>query len=111
VDLRVLDEHDQPDSLFPVFKSVPLPAFCAVLERDVFGFPEPGTIVELAFAYGLPNKPSFARFLPRVNAYHHSNPTSCSYNRLPELVSAPIAMATGLAIPIQILSTQHCAID
>jgi len=57
VDLRVLDENDQPDMLFPIFKSVPLPAFCAGLERGVFGFPEPGAIVELAFAYGLPNKP------------------------------------------------------
>lgn len=57
VDLRVLDENDQPDTLFPLFQAVPLPASCAGLERGLFGFPEPGAIVELAFAYGLPNKP------------------------------------------------------
>jgi hypothetical protein len=57
VDLVVLDENDQPDTLFPLFQSVALPANCAGLERGVFGFPEPGAIVELAFAYGLPNKP------------------------------------------------------
>lgn len=57
VDLRVLDENDQPDELFPLFRAVPLPASCAGLERGVFGFPEAGAIVELAFAYGLPNKP------------------------------------------------------
>jgi hypothetical protein len=57
VDLVVLDENDQPDTLFPLFQSVALPASCAGLERGVFGFPEPGAIVELAFAYGLPSKP------------------------------------------------------
>ena len=57
VDLRVLDENDQPDELFPLFQAVPLPANCAGLERGVFGFPEPGAIVEMAFAYGLPSKP------------------------------------------------------
>lgn len=57
VDLCVLDESDQPDPLFPLFQSVALPSSCAGLERGVFGFPEPGAIVELAFAYGLPSKP------------------------------------------------------
>jgi len=57
VDLRVLDETDNPDPLFPLLRSVPLPAFCGGLERGVFGFPNPGAIVELAFAYGLPSKP------------------------------------------------------
>jgi hypothetical protein len=57
VDLVVLDENDKPDVLFPLFQAVPLPISCAGLERGVFGFPEAGTIVELAFAYGLPSKP------------------------------------------------------
>jgi hypothetical protein len=57
VDVVVLDENHEPDELFPLFKAVPLPAHCAGLERGVFGFPEPGAIVELAFAYGLPSKP------------------------------------------------------
>lgn len=57
VDVVVLDENDLPDELFPLFKAVALPASCAGLERGVFGFPEAGAIVELAFAYGLPSKP------------------------------------------------------
>ncbi len=57
VDVVVLDENNLPDELFPLFKAVPLPASCAGLERGVFGFPEAGAIVELAFAYGLPSKP------------------------------------------------------
>ncbi len=57
VDVCVLDEDDKPDTRFPIFRAVPLPASCAGLERGMFGFPSPGSIVELAFAYGLPNKP------------------------------------------------------
>ncbi len=57
VDVRVLDEKNEPDELFKVLRAVPLPASCAGLERGVFGFPEPGAIVELAFAYGLASKP------------------------------------------------------
>jgi hypothetical protein len=57
VDLRVLDENDQPDERFPLLLAVPLPMSCAGQERGMFGFPSAGTIVELAFAYGLQSKP------------------------------------------------------
>lgn len=57
VDLCVLDESDQPDAMFPLLRAVPLPVACAGLERGMYGFPQPGAIVELAFAYGLPSKP------------------------------------------------------
>lgn len=57
VDLQVLKETGEPDELLPVFRSVPLPANMAGIERGTYGFPEPGTLVELAFAYGLPDRP------------------------------------------------------
>jgi len=57
VDLQVLRTTGEPDELLPVFRSVPLPLAAAGLERGAMGFPEPGTMVELAFAWGLPSKP------------------------------------------------------
>lgn len=64
VDVQVLKANGDPDELFPVFRSVPLPVQMAGLERGAFGFPEPGTIVELAFAYGLPDRPFIRTILP-----------------------------------------------
>ena len=49
--------------LVPLFHAVPLPVQSAGLERGMYGFPEPGTIVELAFAYGLPDRPFIRRVL------------------------------------------------
>ncbi len=57
VDVRVLLPNGEPDSLLPLFRAVPLPVQVAGLERGMFGFPDPGTVVELAFAYGLPDRP------------------------------------------------------
>lgn len=57
VDVQVLRTSGEPDELLPVFKAVPLPVSAAGLERGAMGFPEPGTLVELAFAWGLPSMP------------------------------------------------------
>lgn len=57
VDVRVLKPNGDPDELLPLFKAVPLPLAMAGLERGAYGFPEAGTVVELAFAYGLPDRP------------------------------------------------------
>lgn len=57
VDLQVLRPNGEPDELLPVFRAVPLPVSAAGLERGAMGFPEPGTLVELAFAWGLPSMP------------------------------------------------------
>ena len=57
IDVAVLKPDGQPDELVPLFRAVPLPVQSAGLERGMYGFPEPGTIVELAFAYGLPDRP------------------------------------------------------
>ncbi|UUA73112.1 hypothetical protein [Cellvibrio sp. QJXJ] len=57
VDVRVLKPNGAPDELLPLFRAVPLPVAMAGLERGAYGFPEAGTIVELAFAFGLPDRP------------------------------------------------------
>ncbi|MGI1677588.1 MAG: hypothetical protein K6L75_02570 [Cellvibrionaceae bacterium] len=57
VDLIILLPNSEPDKSLPVYRAVPLPVSFAGAERGGFGFPEPGTIVQIAFAYGLPNKP------------------------------------------------------
>jgi hypothetical protein len=57
VDVQVLRTTGEPDDLLPVFRAVPLPLSVAGLERGAMGFPEPGTMVELAFAWGLPSMP------------------------------------------------------
>lgn len=57
VDVQVLLPNGQPDTLLPLFRAVPLPLHAAGHERGTVGFPSPGTVVELAFAYGLPDRP------------------------------------------------------
>jgi hypothetical protein len=57
VDVRVLKPNGEPDELLPLFKAVPLPVSMAGLERGAFGFPDAGALVELAFAFGLPDRP------------------------------------------------------
>ncbi|MDG9666715.1 phage baseplate assembly protein V [Hahella sp. CR1] len=57
VDVRVLTPQGEEDPELPLYRCVPLPASYGGIERGQYGFPEPGTIVEVAFAYGLPDQP------------------------------------------------------
>ncbi|MDG9671795.1 hypothetical protein ONV78_28930 [Hahella sp. CR1] len=57
VDVRILTPLGEEDPELPLFRCVPLLASCGGIERGLYGFPEPGTIVEVAFAYGLPDQP------------------------------------------------------
>lgn len=64
VDLKVLDEHGKPDDDFPMLKDVPLALPVAGHEMGQFAYPENGAWVEVAFAYGSPNKPFVRCVLP-----------------------------------------------
>lgn len=64
VDVQVLNEHGEPDSNFPVLHDVPLPTDGAGHEQGRFAFPQDGTRVELAFAYGSPNQPFIRSIQP-----------------------------------------------
>ncbi|WP_020411017.1 hypothetical protein [Hahella ganghwensis] len=57
VDIEMLTPQGEPDPELPVYRSVPLPVQFAGIERGQYGFPEPGALVEVGFAYGLPDHP------------------------------------------------------
>ena len=57
VNVQVMLQNGKPDPALPVFEDLPLPAMAAGIERGHFGFPEPGTLVEVGFAYGSPQHP------------------------------------------------------
>ena len=56
VDVQLLDENGQVDTLVPVYKAVPLPTVIGGAEQGQFATPKEGTIVEVAFAYGRNDK-------------------------------------------------------
>lgn len=64
VDVQVLDAQGMPDTNLPVYQAVPLPVPQAGIEAGQFRFPDPGTVVVLHFAYGLPHKPFISQVLP-----------------------------------------------
>jgi len=64
VDVQVLNQHGQPDKQWPILKDVMLPVPGAGHEQGQFAYPNNGTWVELAFAYGSPNKPFIRSILP-----------------------------------------------
>ena len=64
VDVQVLNEYGDPDTDWPVLKDVILALPVAGHERGQFAIPDDGTWVELAFAYGSPNRPFIRSVLP-----------------------------------------------
>lgn len=64
VDVQVLDEHGEPDQAYPILKDVILSLPVAGHEMGQFAYPENGTWVEIAFAYGSPNKPFIRSVVP-----------------------------------------------
>nr|VFK16662.1 MAG: hypothetical protein BECKLFY1418C_GA0070996_102513 [Candidatus Kentron sp. LFY] len=64
VDVEILTEQGEPDPAFPPFHDVPLPVPMAGNEQGMYGKPEIGTWVEIAFAYGSPNRPFIRCVLP-----------------------------------------------
>lgn len=57
VDIQILKADGKINQSLPVYKSVPLPCQMAGLDQGMWGFPQAGTVVEVAFAYGNPSKP------------------------------------------------------
>ena len=64
VDVQILDEHGKPDKKWSVLKDVVLSLPVAGHEMGQFAYPENGTWVEIAFAYGSPNRPFIRSVLP-----------------------------------------------
>lgn len=57
VDIQLQNEFGQPDTTVPVYKAIPLPVMFAGTEQGLLQYPLEGTLVEVGFAYGRPDKP------------------------------------------------------
>ena len=63
VDVQVLLPNGEPDPDLPTLYALPLPVPSGGQERGLFGVPEPGTLVVIGFAYGLPSHPFIQQIL------------------------------------------------
>lgn len=66
VDVQLLDENNQEDKTVPVYKALPLPVMFGGAEAGNLATPCEGTIVEMGFAYGRPDK-AFVRTVLGTN--------------------------------------------
>jgi hypothetical protein len=64
VDVQILNEYGEPDKKWPILKDVILSVPVAGHEMGHFAYPENGTWVEIAFAYGSPDRPFIRSVLP-----------------------------------------------
>lgn len=65
VDLQLLDENGNPAANTPLYPAVPLPVPMAGSESGMFQFPPPGTLVEVGFVEGRPDKPIVRQIMPQ----------------------------------------------
>lgn len=68
VDLQLLDENGQPAKDTPIYSAVPLPVPMAGSESGMFQFPPAGTLVEVGFTAGRPDKPFVRQTMPTGNS-------------------------------------------
>ncbi len=64
VDVQLLDADGNPDNQTPVYSAGPLPVPMAGNDSGMFQFPPEGTLVEVAFTGGRPDKPFIRQTLP-----------------------------------------------
>lgn len=57
VDVQLLGENGQPDEATPLYRAVPLPVMMGGTEQGLLQYPQPGTLVELGFAFGRADRP------------------------------------------------------
>lgn len=62
--MQLLDADGNPDNQTPVYSAVPLPVPMAGNDSGMFQFPPEGTLVEVAFTGGRPDKPFIRQTLP-----------------------------------------------
>lgn len=68
VDLQLLDENGQPAKDTPLYSAVPLPVPMAGSESGMFQFPPAGSLVEVGFTAGRPDKPFVRQTMPTGNS-------------------------------------------
>ncbi|PPS50422.1 hypothetical protein [Citrobacter braakii] len=64
VDVQLLDADGNPDKTTPVYSAVPLPVPMAGNDAGMFQFPPDGTLVEMGFTGGRPDKPFVRQTMP-----------------------------------------------
>lgn len=64
VDVQLLDADGNPDKETPVYSAVPLPVPMAGNDSGMFQFPPEGTLVEIGFTGGRPDKPFVRQTVP-----------------------------------------------
>lgn len=64
VDVQLLDADGKPDEQTPVYSAVPLPVPMAGNDSGMYQFPPEGTLVEVAFTDGRPDKPFIRQTVP-----------------------------------------------
>lgn len=64
VDVQLLDADGNPDAQTPVYSAVPLPVPMAGNDSGMYQFPPEGTLVEVAFTGGRPDKPFIRQTVP-----------------------------------------------
>ncbi len=64
VDVQLLDSDGNPDKDTPVYSAVPLPVPMAGNDSGMFQFPPEGTLVEIGFTGGRPDKPFVRQTVP-----------------------------------------------
>ncbi|CAH6660997.1 hypothetical protein [Pseudocitrobacter vendiensis] len=64
VDVQLLDADGKPDAQTPTYSAVPLPVPMAGNDSGMYQFPPEGTLVEVAFTDGRPDKPFIRQTVP-----------------------------------------------
>ncbi len=64
VNLQLLDADGNPDGSTPIYPAVPLPVPMAGNDSGMFQFPPEGTLVEVGFTGGRPDKPFVRQTMP-----------------------------------------------
>lgn len=64
VDVQLLNADGKPDAQTPVYSAVPLPVPMAGNDSGMYQFPPEGTLVEVAFTDGRPDKPFIRQTVP-----------------------------------------------
>lgn len=79
VDVQLLDADGNPDGSTPLYSAVPLPVPMAGNDSGMFQFPPAGTLVEIGFTGGRPDKPFVRQTMPQGNSLPDIKPgSSCS---------------------------------
>lgn len=74
VDVQLLDADGNPDSSTPVYSAVPLSVPMAGNDSGMFQFPPEGTLVEVGFTGGRPDKPFVRQTMPEGTSLPDAKP-------------------------------------